>query len=226
LRLKNFISVVLELNAERGACEGAYPTTLARTDEMARPGKGRDRRSQLRIIGGQWRGRKLNFEPEPGLRPTTDRIRETLFNWLAPHIHGARCLDLFAGSGALGLEALSRGAAHCDFVDVSAPAVKQIEGQLELLGARDRAVCHCTDAAHYLALADDSFDLVFVDPPFASALASPACARLAGSGLLRAEAMVYVETAAGEPLQTVPPGWTEHRGKVSGGVEYRLFRVA
>jgi 16S rRNA (guanine966-N2)-methyltransferase len=79
---------------------------------MARSGKGARQQSRLRIIGGQWRGRKLAFSPEQGLRPTTDRIRETLFNWLAPHIHGARCADLFAGSGALGLEALSRGAAH------------------------------------------------------------------------------------------------------------------
>ena len=86
---------------------------------MARTGKPTVKPSTLRIIGGQWRGRRLTFTPAEGLRPTTDRVRETLFNWLAPAIHGARCLDLFAGSGALGLEALSRGAASCDFVDTS-----------------------------------------------------------------------------------------------------------
>ena len=95
-------------------------------------------RSQLRIIGGQWRGRKLTFTPAEGLRPTTDRVRETLFNWLAPFIFGARCADLFAGSGALGLEALSRGAAHCDFVDSAKAAGRQIAGHLETLGASDR----------------------------------------------------------------------------------------
>ena len=93
---------------------------MARSEE--RSGKPR----QLRIIGGRWRGRKLTFTPAEGLRPTADRVRETLFNWLAPHIQDARCADLFAGSGALGLEALSRGAAHCDFVDTSAAALAQV----------------------------------------------------------------------------------------------------
>src|SRR5438128_11334310 len=100
----------------------------------------RDNRSaadgELRIIGGEWRGRKLRFPALPGLRPSPDRVRETLFNWLAPEIYGARCLDLFAGSGALGLEALSRGAAFCQFVDSAALATQRIEQHLTLLSCR------------------------------------------------------------------------------------------
>ena len=192
---------------------------------MARPGKGQGKQSQLRIIGGKWRGRTLGFEPEPGLRPTTDRIRETLFNWLAPHIHGARCADLFAGSGALGLEALSRGAAHCDFVDVSARVTRQISRLLETLGASEQASCHCAEAEQFLAQATGSFDLVFVDPPFGSSLAVSTCRALNREGLLGPDALVYVETAAGESPPEVPQGWSEHRCKASGGVNYRLFSV-
>ena len=91
--------------------------------------------SQLRIIGGQWRGRKLPFPDRPGLRPTGDRIRETLFNWLEPHLQTAKCLDLFAGSGALGIEALSRGAAHCDFVDADQEAITAVGHHLNTLDA-------------------------------------------------------------------------------------------
>lgn len=192
---------------------------------MARPGKGQGKRSQLRIIGGQWRGRKLSFIPEPGLRPTTDRIRETLFNWLAPHIHGARCADLFAGSGALGLEALSRGAAWCDFVDSSAGAARQIQQQLDALGAEQQGSCHCGLAEQFLAQASGGFDLVFVDPPFGGDLAATTCSLLQNSGLLAAGALVYVEIASNDSPLDIPPGWSEHRAKTSGGVSYRLFAV-
>lgn len=192
---------------------------------MARPGKGQGKRSQLRIIGGQWRGRKLSFVPEPGLRPTTDRIRETLFNWLAPHIHGARCVDLFAGSGALGLEALSRGAACCDFVDSSPGAARQIRQQLEALGAEQLGSCHCALAEQFLKQAQGSFDLVFVDPPFGGILAAATCHSLQNSGLLAAGALVYVEMAIDDSPLDTPPGWSEHRAKNSGGVSYRLFAV-
>jgi 16S rRNA (guanine966-N2)-methyltransferase len=97
---------------------------------MTRSGKDTRKLHQVRIIGGQWRGRKLSFTPADGLRPTGDRIRETLFNWLAPTIEGARCVDLFTGSGALGLEALSRGAIHCDFVDSSNATLSQVSDHL------------------------------------------------------------------------------------------------
>ena len=148
---------------------------------MARRGKAAAGPSQLRIIGGQWRGRKLRFDPAPGLRPTTDRIRETLFNWLAPEIHGARCADLFAGSGALGLEALSRGAALCDFVDTSPAALRQLQAHLEVLDALDRGHCHAGPAEQFLAAADSVYDLVFIDPPFGESLVEPTCRQLSDS---------------------------------------------
>jgi 16S rRNA (guanine966-N2)-methyltransferase len=192
---------------------------------MARRGKAASGHSQLRIIGGQWRGRKLRFVPEQGLRPTTDRIRETLFNWLAPDIHGARCADLFAGSGALGLEALSRGAARCDFVDTSPGTLQQLRNHLAALDALDRGHCHPGPAERFLATACGEYDLVFIDPPFGQALVDQTCRHLANSGLLAPGATIYIETAAGEAAPVVPENWIEHRAKKAGGVSYRLFSV-
>jgi 16S rRNA (guanine966-N2)-methyltransferase len=106
---------------------------------------------QLRVIGGQWRGRKLQFPDRPGLRPTGDRIRETLFNWLGPHLQTAKCLDLFAGSGALGIEALSRGAGHCDFVDADQEAVTAVGHHLNTLDATECSTVSCDMAEHYSA---------------------------------------------------------------------------
>ena len=185
----------------------------------------RSKRSQLRIIGGQWRGRRLGFEASPGLRPTTDRVRETLFNWLQPVIHRARCLDLFAGSGALGLEALSRGAAHCDFIDTSSAALRQIEQHLALLGAGDRGNCHRSSAEAFLLGASRGYHVVFIDPPFEQGLVGPSCDLLSRRSLLLDDAHVYIETGAGEPLPATPADWTLHRDKKAGGVAYRLFVV-
>jgi len=182
--------------------------------------------SQLRIIGGQWRGRRLAFAPAPGLRPTPDRVRETLFNWLAPFVHGARCADLFAGSGALGLEALSRGAAYCDFVDSSERALRRIESHLGMLDARASGQCHAMSALQFLQIAEPGYDIVFVDPPFDSDLLAPACTLLAGRRLLNEGALVYTESAAGDGAPLVQPGWTLHREKRAGGVGFRLFIVA
>ena len=182
--------------------------------------------SRLRIIGGQWRGRKLSFSPEQGLRPTTDRVRETLFNWLAPDIRGARCLDLFAGSGALGLEALSRGAAHCDFVDTSARVVSQLQQHIASLGAGDRSACHRQSALQFLATRPaEPWDVVFVDPPFGLGLAPPGLAALQSPGMLAGHALVYLETGAGEEPPDLPANWDCHREKRAGDVAYRLFVV-
>jgi 16S rRNA (guanine966-N2)-methyltransferase len=178
---------------------------------------------QVRIIGGQWRGRKLTFTPAGGLRPTGDRIRETLFNWLAPYIQGARCVDLFAGSGALGLEALSRGAEHCDFVDTAGPALAQINQHLRTLKAPGRGTCHAGTAQQFLQHAVTPYDIVFIDPPFTLQLAAPVCASLASNRRLGDAALVYVETAATESALDVPQQWTLHREKTAGGVTYRLF---
>jgi 16S rRNA (guanine966-N2)-methyltransferase len=182
------------------------------------------RHNQVRIIGGQWRGRKLNFTPADGLRPTGDRIRETLFNWLAPYINGARCADLFAGSGALGLEALSRGAAHCDFVDLSKHAIAQVVHHLDTLQAVDRATCHVCSAEQFLQHVTLAYDIVFIDPPFSQHLAEPACAALAHSHHLNEDALIYIETDAARPQPQLPSGWTLHREKRSGDVRYAVFR--
>jgi 16S rRNA (guanine966-N2)-methyltransferase len=181
--------------------------------------------SQLRIIGGQWRGRRLSFRVAQGLRPTTDRVRETLFNWLQGVIHDARCVDLFAGSGALGLEALSRGAASCDFVDASSAATSQIAAHLDTLGALERGHCHTLSAQSFLTGAQRSYDLVFIDPPFGSALVEPSCALLAAGGLVAPGARVYIEMGTNEPAPLVPADWTLLRDKTAGGVAYRLFVV-
>mgnify|MGYP001818646290 FL=1 len=192
---------------------------------MSRAAKGRATTSQLRIIGGQWRGRKLAFTPAEGLRPTTDRVRETLFNWLAPEIHGARCLDLFAGSGALGLEALSRGAAHCDFVDTSASALRDICAHLRALQAQDSARCHQAEAVQFLQRSPGPWDIVFIDPPFARELVAPVCQWLEAAGRLAPNALVYIETGRRESLPDFPPDWELHREKRAGDVSYRLFIV-
>ena len=188
---------------------------------MARSAKGAAKQSRLRIIGGQWRGRKLTFRPEEGLRPTPDRVRETLFNWLAPHIRGARCLDLFAGSGALGLEALSRGARCCDFVDTSAAALAQIGLHLKTLEAERAGSCIPGPARQFLQNASAVYDIVFIDPPFGKAMVDPSCALLAEHRLLSAGALIYIETGATEAEPRPPAVWQLHREKVAGDVSHR-----
>ena len=179
---------------------------------------------QIRIIGGNWRGRKLRFRAAPGLRPTPDRVRETLFNWLGEHVIEAHCLDLFAGSGALGLEALSRGAARCSFVDSHEGSIAAIREHLATL-ACDRAECHRRDAIELLqgGGADTGFDLVFLDPPFQAGLLEPAASALEGNAWLADKALVYIESGTREPEPTLPANWTLHRDKSAGEVRYRLF---
>lgn len=121
---------------------------------------------QVRIVAGRWRGRKLTVVDSDGLRPTGDRVRETLFNWLQMHIPGSRCLDLYAGSGALGLEAASRGAASVTLIESSAVAAGQLSETMTALGAGSEVTLSRTSAEHYLASEPEPFDLVFVDPPF------------------------------------------------------------
>jgi 16S rRNA (guanine966-N2)-methyltransferase len=181
--------------------------------------------STLRIIGGQWRSRQLKFTPAEGLRPTSDRIRETLFNWLAPVTNGAHCADLFAGSGALGLEALSRGAAHCDFVDTSATALAQIAKNLTLLDAKALGNCHRQAAKTFIEQATLPIDILFIDPPFARGLIDPICHALSAGTCLAEEAWVYIETPRSQPPPDCPKNWLLHRNKATGDVAYRLFRV-
>ncbi|SHF28121.1 16S rRNA (guanine966-N2)-methyltransferase [Microbulbifer donghaiensis] len=177
--------------------------------------------SQLRIIGGRWRGRKLSFAPVEGLRPTGDRLRETLFNWLQFQLPEARCLDLFAGSGALGLEALSRGAAAVDFVELNRNAAQTLKAQLDLLQADQGRVHNCS-AADFLARTQSRYDIVFVDPPFAGDLWQQTLAALADH--LADEALVYVETPRDKPL-SLPAGWRVDKEKHAGQVSMHLLRV-
>jgi len=176
----------------------------------------------LRIIGGSWRGRKLRFPPGTSIRPTPDRVRETLFNWLAARIPGARCLDLFAGSGALGLEALSRGAAHVSFVEQDREAARALAATLAEWGARSTEV-ERTDARLYLARTPRPFDLVFLDPPFDSGLLPEAAALLESRGWLAPGALVYLESAARAALPPLPAAWTPLKEKRAGEVGYHLY---
>ena len=183
---------------------------------------GRAGRSRvLRIIGGSWRGRKLRFPASAAIRPTPDRVRETLFNWLGPATPGAQCLDLFAGSGALGLEALSRGAAHVTFVEQDAAAARELRTRLAEWQAQDARV-ERADAVRYLAGAARPFDIVFLDPPFASQLLSRA-AVLLEAGWLRRGALIYVERAARAGLPPLPQSWQPLKAKRAGEVGYHLF---
>lgn len=180
-------------------------------------------RNQLRIIGGQYRGRKLQFPVVEGLRPTPDRVRETLFNWLMPIIGGAHCLDLFAGSGALGLEAISRGAARVTLVDNNPTVVRRLRDNLALLGA-ERAKVIQMDALSYLAGPAEEYQIVFVDPPYQLDLTATCIEHLEQDGWLAAQAWVYLEAPAGRDLPGLPDNWSVLHSKRAGQVGYRLLR--
>jgi 16S rRNA (guanine966-N2)-methyltransferase len=166
----------------------------------------------------------LPIADEPGLRPTSERIRETLFNWLAATIEGTRCLDLYAGSGALGLEALSRGAGEVVFVENSAAAVAMLE---ESASALDAAGVHVirTDALSYLQGDAERFDIVFLDPPFAADLLEDLCRLLDDRDWLAQGARVYLEQDHERPLPALPDGWTILKEKTAGQVRYALVAV-
>lgn len=180
----------------------------------------------VRIIGGKWRGRRLRFPAVPGLRPTADRRRETLFNWLAPDIEGANCLDLFAGSGALGFEAASRGAGHVVLVESSRQASRALMENRQALGA-DIVAIEVTTAERYLSGAPTGpFDIVFIDPPFARPeLATAACESLTGHWLAPG-ARVYVEFSAHTEPPGFPPTWHRLRTLTGGSVRGVLLATA
>lgn len=185
----------------------------------------------LRIIGGRWRTRRITFIESEGLRPTPNRVRETLFNWLAPEIQGSRCLDLFAGSGALSIEALSRGAASVTIVDRSKSVIDRIERQLEALdasGSHGAVQFVVSDALRWIdsePAAASPFDIAFIDPPFREDLAARCCARLASSALLRAGALAYIESAERIVPADLPGTWEIVRQKRANQVHYCLCRT-
>lgn len=179
---------------------------------------------ELRIIGGRLRGRKLRFPDAPGLRPTPDRVRETLFNWLQARIPGSRCLDLFAGSGALGLEALSRGAAAVVFVESQRTAVQALRETIERFELQAATTLLPIAAERFLKDPPPApFDVVFLDPPFSAGLLG-ACSRLLDAGgFLAPGAHIYLEHSAAEPLPALPAGWRAHRDGKAGEVGYHLY---
>lgn len=176
--------------------------------------------SHVRIIGGAWRGRRVQFSPEPGLRPSPDRVRVTLFNWLAPRLAGARCLDLFAGTGCLGLEALSRSAAQAVLVEHNPRVVRSLRLAVEMLGAGGAEVVEA-DAMAVLAGVPEGFDVVFVDPPFAAGLVPQVLSRLV-EGWVKPGGVVYVESDKASAWD-VPQGWGVVRDKTAGQVRYGLI---
>lgn len=187
--------------------------------------------NRLRIIGGRWRGAKLHFPAIAAIRPTPDRVRETLFNWLQAEIADARCLDLFAGSGALGLEALSRGANSVTFVDRDPAIGDYLRETLQRLHCEQGAVL-IMDALAFLRRPASPVDIVFLDPPFAltaeSNLLSQLCSLLEKQGWLNAHAYIYIECPANIDLpaniKDWPTNWTVHRSKKAGQVGYHLAR--
>jgi 16S rRNA (guanine966-N2)-methyltransferase len=177
---------------------------------------------KLRIIGGAWRGRKLDFPAIDAIRPTPDRVRETVFNWLQNHVAGARCLDLFAGSGALGFEALSRGAARVVFVDRDSRIVRYLRETLQRLQGAGEA--HESDALAWLKRQPQPFDIVFLDPPFAADVLSEVCNRLESGGWLAPLAHIYIERAASNAPLELPVNWELIKSKTAGQVGYHLAR--
>nr|WP_290695799.1 16S rRNA (guanine(966)-N(2))-methyltransferase RsmD [Halomonas sp. UBA3074] len=177
---------------------------------------------KLRIIGGEFRRRQLPILDSPGLRPTPDRVRETLFNWLGQQLYGQQVLDLFAGTGALGIEAISRGAACVDFVERDPSVAAQLSTNLTTLNITSSPV-HVTDVQAYLTRPAKSYSLVFLDPPFHQQLAEPCCSALEEGRWLSAEAMIYLETET-SLTPNVPANWQLHRETQAGESTARLYR--
>lgn len=179
---------------------------------------------QVRIIGGQWRSRKLSVPEAPGLRPTPDRVRETLFNWLAPYIQGARVLDAFTGSGALFLEALSRGASTGVALDTNIEVSNNLHSNLALLACETAEVLR-VDALDYLSSeTQNGFDIVLLDPPFHQDLLLKSCELLESNNWLNPRAWIYTESEQAPSSLGVPHTWRLHREKHTGQVYYALWQ--
>ena len=179
--------------------------------------------SKIKIIGGKWKGTNLTFYDEPELRPTGNRIRETLFNWLQPNIQGSICLDLFAGSGCLGLEALSRGASKCVMVEKNKRVINHLTKNIEKLSSSTELVHN--DALNYLSSKEPSktFDIVFLDPPFDSIIYESIIRSLELNHWLSHDALIYIEARSDSPMFQIPDNWSLFREQVAGNVRYMLY---
>ena len=180
------------------------------------------RKNALRIIGGQHKGRIIRVQDAPGLRPTPNRVRETVFNWLRPWLPGARCLDLFAGSGALGVEALSQGAGEVTLVEANRRAAANIRATLGSFGATNAQVIN-DKAERFLKQPAAPFDIVFLDPPFHKNLVEPVCAELDAKGWLKPGALIYIEAERPIDPSQCPDGWRLLKSKTTGEVAYQLY---
>lgn len=183
---------------------------------------GQHKAGSLRIIGGTWRSRKIPFAVDAGVRPTPDRVRETLFNWLQPVIQGARCLDLYSGSGALSFEALSRGASTVVMVDEDLRVIQQLQKNADLLQA-DNVQIMWTDAFEYLLGKAQPFDVVFLDPPFRDDVLAECCQRIERYGWLAPKAWIYIETDERRTMTDLPDNWEIIHRKTAGQVAYYLI---
>jgi 16S rRNA (guanine966-N2)-methyltransferase len=182
-------------------------------------------RNSVRIIAGAWRGRRVHFPDVAELRPTPDRVRETLFNWLQHSIADSRCLDLFAGSGALGLEALSRGARDVVFVEQFQPAARSLEEQLLRFGGAAKGRVMAMGAARFLRTPAEPFQIVFLDPPFGKDALAEYVPLLDQGDWLAAGSLVYLENERVAGIPALPPHWELLKSKSAGEVGYHLARV-
>jgi 16S rRNA (guanine966-N2)-methyltransferase len=188
--------------------------------------KPRAKTNSIRIIAGQWRGRRLPVLDIDGLRPSTDRVRETLFNWLMYDIAGARCLDLFAGSGALGLECLSRGAPSTVFVESDKRIASQLQQNLQTLNCLEGGDVVVQSAINFLRHpATNKFDVVFLDPPFDSDLLAQAMPLLVENGWFADGALVYVEQASKKDAEIPPQNWQVHKEGKAGYCRYTVYQT-
>ena len=179
-------------------------------------------KGNIRIIAGKHRGRKLPVVLAEGLRPTTDRVKETVFNWLMPYTQESNCLDCFAGAGSLGFEALSRGASHVTFLELNKSASIQLQQNKARLKSENVSVIN-TDALTFLAQPKQKFDLVFLDPPFRQQLIERS-AKLLNQGWLTESALIYVEMEMEQDTEQLPDNWLLLKEKVAGQVAYRLYQ--
>lgn len=183
--------------------------------------------STLRIIGGKWGSRTISFVPLKGVRPTPNAVRETLFNWLAPVIVDANCLDLFAGSGALGFEALSRGAKHVVMVDAAVKVIHKLKENAAVLQTTDAIDFYFAKIPQGLdKIPQQAFDVIFLDPPFSCDLMKITCDKLSTSNYLKKDTLIYAEVERKLDVETlIPPSWQVLRKKLSGLVKSYLLQV-
>lgn len=183
--------------------------------------RAQDKQGRLRLIGGRWRSRVLPVIEQPGLRPTPDRVRETLFNWLQGDIPGSRCLDLFAGSGALGFEAASRGADQVTLIENQPATCRVLAENIQTLAAKNIELLQ-QDALLWLDKSGQAYDIVFVDPPYASDILFEICQKLEMNHWLSDRAFIYIELPSDQELPELPANWQILRGKQAGQVGYYL----